>query len=216
MRNKGRKDSLFWTSYSDLMTSLFFVMFVLFIVAIIAMRIALQKENRLRVDNQKQLEKIREIENSIQNIDSVWFEYNEIHKKHVLKIDVSFDTGKSDITNIPIDTREELYKAGLAIDKFLKKAKREFGGSVNYLLIIEGQASNDGYSRNFELSYERALSLYKYLQKNRQLDLKRENCEVLICGSGTEGNMRSYPDNAGNKNNQRFLIHILPKPGVIK
>ena len=216
MRNKGRKDSLFWTSYSDLMTSLFFIMLVLFIVAIIAMSRALQNENRLRVDNEKQLEKIREIEKSIQNIDSVWFEYNEIHKKHVLKIDVSFDTGQSDITNIPIDTREELYKAGLAIDKFLKQAKSEFGESVNYLLIIEGQASNDGYSRNFELSYERALSLYRYLQKNRQLDLKRENCEVLICGSGTEGNMRSYPDNAGNKNNQRFLIHILPKPGVIK
>lgn len=216
MRNKGRKDSLFWTSYSDLMTSLFFVMLVLFIVAIIAMSRVLQNETRQRKANDKQIQKIRDIENSIQNIDSVWFEYNEIHKKHVLKIDVSFDRGESEITNIPIDKREELYKAGLAIEKFLKKAKSEFGGSVNYLLIIEGQASNDGYSRNFELSYERALSLYKYLQKNRQLDLKRENCEVLICGSGTEGNMRSYPDNAGNKNNQRFLIHILPKPGVIK
>lgn len=216
MREKGRKDSLFWTSYSDLMTSLFFVMLVLFVVAIIAMSKALQNETRLRVDNEKQLKKIREIENSIQNIDSIWFDYNDIHKKHVLKIDVSFDTGESDITNIPIDTREELYKAGLAIDSFLKKAIHEFGASVNYLLIIEGQASNDGYSRNFELSYERALSLYKYLQKNRQLDLKRENCEVLICGSGTEGNMRVYPDNASNKKNQRFLIHILPKPGIIK
>ena len=216
MRNKGRKDSLFWTSYSDLMTSLFFVMLVLFIVAIIAMSRALQNETRQRKANDNQIQKIRDIENSIQNIDSVWFEYNEIHKKHVLKIDVSFDTGESNITNIPIDKREELYKAGLAIDKFLKKAKSEFGESVNYLLIIEGQASNDGYSRNFELSYERALSFYKYLQKNRHLDLKRENCEVLICGSGTEGNMRSYPDNAGNKKNQRFLIHILPKPGIIK
>lgn len=216
MKNKGRKDSLFWTSYSDLMTSLFFVMLMLFVVAILAMSKALQNETRLRVDNERQIKKIREIENSIQNIDSVWFEYNEIHKKHVLKIDVSFDTGQSDIQNIPIDTREELYKAGLAIDKFLKKAKDEFGSSVNYLLIIEGQASNDGYSRNYELSYERALSLYRYLQTNRQLDLKRENCEVLICGSGSEGNMRAYPDNAGNKKNQRFLIHILPKPGVIK
>lgn len=216
MRNKGRKDSLFWTSYSDLMTSMFFVMLVLFVVAIIAMSRALQNETRLRVENEKQIKKIHDIENSIQNIDSIWFDYNEIHKKHVLKIDVSFDVGQSDITNIPIETREELYKAGLAIDQFLKKAKHEFGESVNYLLIIEGQASNDGYSRNFELSYERALSLYKYLQKNRQLDLKRENCEVLICGSGTEGNMRAYPDNAGNKKNQRFLIHILPKPGIIK
>lgn len=216
MRNKGRKDSLFWTSYSDLMTSLFFVMLILFILAIIAMSRALHNETLLRVEKESQLKKIQEIEQSIQNIDSVWFDYNEIHKKHVLKIDVSFNRGKSEITNIPLKTREELYNAGLAIDKFLKKAKHEFGENVNYLLIIEGQASNDGYSRNFELSYERALSLYKYLQKNRNLDLKRENCEVLICGSGTEGNMRAYPDNADNEKNQRFLIHILPKPGIIK
>lgn len=98
----------------------------------------------------------------------------------------------------------------------LNKAKEEYGNTVNYLLIIEGQASNDGYIKNFELSYERALSLYNYLQNNRKLDLKRENCEVLICGSGTQGTMRSYPDNSTNKKNQRFLIHILPKPGIIK
>ena len=34
---KGNKKSLFWTSYSDLMTSLFFTLLVLFVVAIIAM-----------------------------------------------------------------------------------------------------------------------------------------------------------------------------------
>ena len=27
--------------------------------------------------------------------------------------------------------------------------------------------------------------------------------------------LRAYPDNASNTKNQRFLIHILPKPGVI-
>jgi len=65
------------------------------------------------------------------------------------------------------------------------------------------------------LSYQRALSLYRYFQINRHLDLKRQNCEVLVCGSGTEGALRAYPDNASNTKNQRFLIHILPKPGVI-
>ena len=86
---------------------------------------------------------------------------------------------------------------------------------VNHLLIIEGQASNDGYTGNFDLSYQRALSLYRYFQINRHLDLKRQNCEVLVCGSGTEGALRAYPDNASNTKNQRFLIHILPKPGII-
>ena len=155
------------------------------------------------------------IENSIQNIDSKWFEYNELHKKHVLKIDVSFPIGQSEITHIPLEKREELYSAGLAIDQFLKHAEEEYGESVKYLLIIEGQASNDGFTGNFDLSYQRALSLYRYFQINRHLDLKRQNCEVLVCGSGTEGALRAYPDNASNTKNQRFLIHILPKPGVI-
>ena len=211
----SNKNSLFWTSFSDLMTSLFFTLLVLFVVAIIAMGRALKKANDLQIATQNEINKIRDIENSIQNIDSKWFEYNEIHKKHILKIDVSFPIGQSDITDIPFEKREELYKAGLAINDFLNHADKEYGESVKYLLIIEGQASNDGYAGNFDLSYQRALSLYKYFQVNRHLDLKRENCEVLICGSGTEGALRAYPDNASNKKNQRFLIHILPKPGVI-
>lgn len=211
----SNKNSLFWTSFSDLMTSLFFTLLVLFVVAIIAMGRALKKANDLQIATQNEINKIRDIENSIQNIDSKWFEYNEMHKKHILKIDVSFPIGQSDITDIPLEKREELYKAGLAINDFLNHADKEYGESVKYLLIIEGQASNDGYAGNFDLSYQRALSLYKYFQVNRHLDLKRENCEVLICGSGTEGALRAYPDNASNKKNQRFLIHILPKPGVI-
>lgn len=211
----SNKNSLFWTSFSDLMTSLFFTLLVLFVVAIIAMGRALKKANDLQIATQNEINKIRDIENSIQNIDSKWFEYNEVHKKHILKIDVSFPIGQSDITDIPLEKREELYKAGLAINDFLNHADKEYGESVKYLLIIEGQASNDGYAGNFDLSYQRALSLYKYFQVNRHLDLKRDNCEVLICGSGTEGALRAYPDNASNKKNQRFLIHILPKPGVI-
>ena len=112
---KGNKKSLFWTSYSDLMTSLFFTLLVLFVVAIIAMGRALKKANDLQIATQAEIDKIHNIENSIQNIDSKWFEYNELHKKHVLKIDVSFPIGQSEITHIPLEKREELYSAGLAI-----------------------------------------------------------------------------------------------------
>lgn len=213
---KGNRKSLFWTSYSDLMTSLFFTLLVLFVVAIIAMGRALKKANDLQIATQNEINKIKNIENSIQNINKTWFEYNEQYKKHILKIDVSFPRGKSDIIEIPFEKRQELYKAGLAIDEFLNHAEKKYGESVKYILIIEGQASNDGYSGNFDLSYQRSLSLYKYFQINRHLDLKRKNCEVLVCGSGTEGALRAYPDNALNTKNQRFLIHILPKPGIIE
>ena len=243
MSKKGSKGALFRTSYSDLMTTLFFVMLVLFIVVTIAMgrivqnnkdvinelkhlrtqkdSIEIMKDRMEKMQNtiladRKKVKKIEEIERSIQNIDNNWFEYKAKYKKHMLKIDVTFESMKSDITNIPLETREDLYQAGLAIERFLDKADAEFGKTVEYLLIIEGQASKDTYEKNFELSYERALSLYKYLKENRGLDLKRENCEVLISGSGTQGTMRALPDNSTNKTNQRFLIHILPKPGIIQ
>lgn len=46
---------------------------------------------------------------------------------------------------------------------------------------------------------------------------KTANCEVLICGSGDgrlsgTGLMREHNE----KDNRRFLIHILPKPGQIE
>ena len=50
---------------------------------------------------------------------------------------------------------------------------------------------------------------------SEKISLDSSDCEVLVCGSGTEGALRAYPDNASNTKNQRFLIHILPKPGVI-
>ena len=55
---KGNKKSLFWTSYSDLMTSLFFTLLVLFVVAIIAMGRALKKANDLQIATQAEIDKI--------------------------------------------------------------------------------------------------------------------------------------------------------------
>ena len=82
------------------------------------------------------------------------------------------------------------------------------------MLIIEGQASKDGFVRNNELSYERALSLFEYWKRNG-IYFNPKQCEVIVAGSGQDGTLRMQPDVAGNVKNQRFLIHILPKPGLI-
>ena len=37
---------------------------------------------------------------------------------------------------------------------------------AQYMLIIEGQSSKDYYTRNYELSYERALALIKFWSSN--------------------------------------------------
>lgn len=200
------KRSFFWASYADLMSSLFFIMLILFILTVIM----LQKQV---IATEAEINKIKEIQNAISNIDSTYFVYNAEHKKHILKIDVGFQTNSSDITDIGLGTRLQLLNAGKAINQFIDEASRKY--NAQYLLIIEGQASKDNYVRNNELSYERALALVNYWQDNG-IQFNSEQCEVIVSGSGQNGTLRMQPDVAGNVKNQRFLIHILPKPGVIK
>lgn len=204
-----KQESYFWTSYSDLMTSLFFVMLVLFVLASAMLKNKIDEVEKQKEATDKELAKIREIEESIEAIDPNFFEYNSKHKKHILKINVQFQKGSSDISDIPQSQQNELIKAGHSISEFLKNSSDD----VRYLLIIEGQSSKDNYPGNDVLSFNRANSL-KHFWSNKHIDFSNK-CEVIVSGSGQNGVMRSLPDNAFNEKNQRFLIHIIPKPGVI-
>ena len=240
-----KQESYFWTSYSDLMTSLFFVMLVLFVLACAMLNNKIDevekqktatemelakikaieesfgttdlnklKEKLLEVEKQKEatekeLAKIREIEESIEAIDPNFFEYNSKHKKHILKINVQFKKGSSNIADIPSTQQTQLINAGKSISKFLRNSSDD----VRYLLIIEGQSSKDDYPGNDVLSYDRANSLRHFWNKNN-IDFSSK-CEVIVSGSGQNGVMRALPDDKNNEKNQRFLIHIIPKPGVI-
>lgn len=205
--------SHFWASYSDLMTSLFFVMLILFILTVVMLQQHIEQVERERNATKAQLDKIREIEEGVGKIDSTLFKYNPTFKKHILKIDVSFPTGQSDINNIDESTLSKLKAAGETVEKFINDAYKS--KNVQYLLIIEGQASKDNYERNYALSYERALALYLYWTEKSGIVFDKDACEVIISGSGQNGLLRVYPDDANNKANQRFLIHIVPKPGII-
>ena len=207
------KRSFFWASYADLMSSLFFIMLVLFVLTIVMLQKQMIEIEEMRKATEAEINKIKEIQNAISNIDSTYFAYNAEHKKHILKIDVGFQTNSADITDIELDTRHQLLNAGKAINQFIKDACQKY--NAQYLLIIEGQASKDNFIRNNELSYERALALVNYWKNNGVL-FNSEQCEVIISGSGKYGTLRIQPDVAGNVKNQRFLIHILPKPGLIK
>jgi len=177
-------------------------MLVLFVLTIILLH------NRIRA-TEEQLEKIREIEEAVNRIDTAYFEYSDIYKKHILKIRVNFPVGISDINVIDPQTKEDLVSAGRSIQRTLERISQEHP-EIQYLLIIEGQASRDMYRGNYELSYRRALALRRFWEENA-VDFG-VNCEVLIAGSGTGGTMRE----AYERLNQRFLIHIIPKPGMIE
>jgi len=209
--SKNKKESFFWTSYSDLMTSLFFVMLVLFVLVIVLLHNKMVDIENERKATQDQLDKIKEIEESVQNIDKKYFEYNAQYKRHTLKdIEVRFDKQKADIYYNSDSVLKKLLNVGFSIKTFVNDAVAK-NADVKYLLIVEGQASKDPYPQNFELSYDRALALVKFLKKNG-LNFNEDNCEVIISGSGTESLFRVEDNEAAN---QRFVIHIIPKTGVI-
>lgn len=199
-----KKESFFWTSYSDLMTSLFFVMLVLFILVIVLLHKRMEA-------TETQLQEIRKVEESTKDLDrGEYFKYRSDYKKYVLKIQVRYPAGKSDLNDIVSDDKDsqlrQLTEAGREIQHFLKTHSE-----YQYILIIEGQASRDNYMYNYELSYQRALALMRFWIEDSGIIFDR-NCEILISGSG-DGKLdtHSMRETDDEKENQRFLIHILPK-----
>lgn len=247
-----KKKSHFWASYADLMTSLFFLMVILFIICIVELRsigitpgelarlryeldsmklvnsslgLRLEKTN-VHLDSmtylvnatQEQIDKVNEINEATENLDPNYFVYDPLHKKHKLNFDVKFRIEDDNIGNISRIEREKLLSVGKALQTFIDSASIN-NPQVQYLLIVEGQASRDGMEQmdyNYDLSFRRAKNLKKYWDSNDIL-FNAGNCEVLISGSGDgrlsgTGLMRESEETA----NQRFLIHILPKPGQIE
>jgi hypothetical protein len=101
---------------------------------------------------------------------------------------------------MPVHYEQRRIKSREVVRRYLKNYFR------NDVPSVEGQASKDSYTQNYELSYERALALSRFWN-NSGIDFGK-NCEVLISGSGTGGSMR---DSIVESNNQRFLIHIILK-----
>ena len=208
-----KEKSLFWASYADLMTSLFFVMLVLFIGAIVVLDQERRVIRGMYETSKKEKEVLDQINNATKNIDSTYFEYKEEYKKHKLKISVNYGNDVDQIETLPEDTQQQLLAAGVRLRDFVQETTTK-NPNIQYLLIIEGQASKIGPEAiNYPLSYRRAYGL-KQFWENNGIKFTATNCEVLICGSGDgrqsgTGLMREKTE----KLNQRFLIHILPKPG---
>lgn len=201
----SRKKDIFWLSYSDLMTSLFFVMLVLFVLVYSMQRRVIQE----LLVAKEELERIREIEATVNNIDREYFTYDALHKKHILNIDFSYPTGSAEIDQIIPDKRPELLAAGKAIRQLIQHFPEE--DNIKYLVVVEGQASRDNWAGNSVLSYFRAQSLINLWSTNQVGLDDLKNCELVVAGSGEGGIPRIQPDRPPA--NQRFLITIVPKIG---
>ena len=226
MADSGNKKSLFWTSYSDLMTSLFFAMLVLFVVVVVAMGAANRelvvakqqleealKRAEITIEQQNQVLRLQEQFQTLANSTSLDYDEEKrmFYAKDFVGIEI-FEPNEADIKTEYMGKVDEVGKDIKNIIDSLKKSSSNF----KFQLVIEGTAAipynqlragtyaKDNYDM-YILSYRRALALYKRWQ---HLNFRDGNTEIIIAGSGFNGINR---DNRVEDNNKRFVIQIIPK-----
>lgn len=211
-----KKNDFFWVSFSDLMTTMFFVMLVLFVLTVVFLKIEQKKveeANVTLVAEKEQLEKIVQLEEQFKPLQTDGqFYYLASCKKFVAKDLLGQEIFKPDKTEILPKYINTTIAVGNKLEIFLKKLQHQ-NSDFSYLLIIEGNMANTWdrkYNKDSEYgykkSYERALAVYNLWLEN-DIDFRKDNVEVLISGSGFNGLCRE-PD---QKNNKRFSIQIIPK-----
>lgn len=205
----SKRESFFWTSYSDLMTSLFFVMLVLFVLAIAVLRNSMAK-TEMELANAKRL---LQIDKQFQPlVQSGSFVYYEATRKFVAKDFLGVEIFLPNKTDIRPEYINKVVAIGQEIETLLKNLSEE-NPDFSYLMILEGNMANTYDHRispdnnnGYKTSYERALAVYQLWQR-KGINLRKYNTEVQICGSGFNGIDRDKVED----NNKRFTIQILPK-----
>ena len=220
---KSKDENFFWASYTDLMTSLFFIMLVLYVLTYVRLNstIKLQKDKLAIIEaveeNMKPLKK-----------DTSLFSYEEEYKRFKLAFEVKFKTNRFQIDNNDLEnyyqTLSNIDKAGIklkaTIDNLLLAKSNPRLKNVSYILVIAGYASKDktGEYHNYELSYKRAWELWQHWKNDMQIDFEDPKynglIDLQISGNGW-GGIGRLPHEV-EENNQRFLIQIFPKIGDIK
>lgn len=186
------------------------------------------KEAELRKIADK-YEEIKKIYQTVENIDSTYFAYDSTYVKHIFKIQVTYQKGEFDLYKLMADRtnraeadtlRKRIIAAGQEIKRTVQNLQNmhDKKQDIKYLVVIEGQASADGYYvnpyfNNDVLSYQRALELHRFWKKNEIDFSAMPKCELVISGSGEGGVPR---DTTREEFNQRFLIHIVPVIGNIR
>lgn len=223
MAKNGNKQD-FWPSYVDLMTNLFAVMLVLFVIAFFFFkeqnRAAERANEELTAARDSALFKAEELEKILQ-LDTLFRElstsdvlrYNEENHTFVAKAFEGKEIFGQEDTLIIKNYLPAVDSVGKQLDELLSRLNKNKGFS--YLLVIEGYSANDTRNPmsidreyNYILSFKRAHALYERWRTHDHLDLRKYNTEILICGSGLNGINR---DNRTEANNKRFVIQIIPK-----
>ncbi len=217
---KAKQKDPFWTSYSDLMTSLFFVMLVLFIICLIkvgGMNGELRKAYKEAIADKQDLENILRLEDQFKVLSqSSSLEYDSVKKMFYAKDFQEKAIFYPDDDKIKKEYLGVVDTVGNDLLHILQSLNQN--KDFNYQMVIEGNAAikwQDLKSGNFNpdnldmyhLSYKRSLALYLYW-KSKGIDFRKYNTEIIIAGSGFNGINR---DNKVEDYNKRFIIQIIPK-----
>ena len=205
-----RSNGSFWPSYVDIMTTLFAIMLVLFVVSYSRFK---NKEEQLKslVD---EYENIITVYSTVGSIDSTeYFGYNKDYLKHLFTVDVEYQQKEYRIDKLKLDEkdknaannkRDSIIQAGKLIKETILRLEKTGGienthNNIKFLVVIEGQASKisfniDDWRNNYTLSYLRASFLNKFWKEN-SIDLASiPRCELIISGSGEGGVPRVIPN----------------------
>ena len=240
MERRVKKDS-FWLSYSDLMTSLFFIMLVLLLSSIIVTRPVITKGQTLKdlIDSLRQvvIDHNMWIDSLQRSNDSINVGYGEL--QNILQLEGQFkvlsqsttlryDEGKrtffarelegieifrEEDDQIKIEYLEKVKQVGIDLEKVLQSLNQK-NPDFRFLLVIEGNSANNV---NKPMSKDRE---YNYnLSYRRALALYtfwRKNY-IDLRRYNTEilicgsGLNGINKDELNESNNKRFVIQILPK-----
>lgn len=229
--NNNRNNS-FWPSYVDIMTTLFAIMLILFVVSFSRFKVK-EKQLQTLVD---EYDNIITVYSTVGEIDSTrYFGYNEQYLKHLFTVDVQYQQKEYamnklllDVANIDAanDKRDSVITAGKIIQKTLMDlGHNTVGGSKNnikFLVILEGQASKVGFNEdswrnNYTLSYLRAQHLNEFWKANGVNLETIPRCELIISGSGEGGVPRYIPNEKALRNSfpdqKDYLKHWVEEEG---
>lgn len=219
------KNGTFWPSYVDIMTTLFAIMLVLFVVSFGRFKMKeLEQERTMHMLQSlvDEYENIITVYSTVGSIDSTdFFDYDGKYLKHLFTVDVEYqpkeykvDRLKLDITNPDLanQKRKDIISAGNLVKNTIMKLENNdsINGNIKFLVVIEGQSSkvrfDDGdWYNNYTLSYLRARFINEYWKDNGINIDDIPRCELIISGSGEGGVPRIIP-------NEELLRKQYPNP----
>ncbi len=225
-----KKDRVFWIGYSDLMTNMFFVMLVLFILTerenkeqqerLIKEKKTnevlinqLEEQKKGLIQEKERLEKLLNLEKQFKPLikDSTFYYLPEC-KKFLVKDLMGIEIFEPLEYIIKPEYIQKTINVGFKLDSFLQLLHKQ-NPELSYLLVIEGNMANTYDKRisrddneGYLISYQRSLAVYTLWLKYG-INFRKYNVEVMLCGSGFNGLCRDKVE----ENNKRFSIQIIPK-----